>query len=449
MAQSENTLVPKTFLSNPIKLHCVGLWAVSLATGPCTHDWCRWIVAAATAPRCFARLVAGAFVAFYMACHTYSVKSFWSTYTCRRRQGMAPTLFEAASCNIGLMSKTRAALEASCDEAWCRQSVSDLQLLEAVLSQVKNISRTTTSDETIRTVGFCELACAPSLKSFLEELEKLQPDLDRYFVAGEDRSSVGGPPPWATTVERNTVALMNNIGMQLQLTNAFLRVESLGYHTTSGGIQCTSKIPSDRLSLAAATNVPSQQYIMAGNENVYQGIQISGSARAHIGESYSYLGVPKASVDKLSEKLDDLATSGQADSLQSLLRDIQKRQSDEYDVVCVLDTQTQQVLEQLKQLAHAVAIAIANGAPSLPTNATPERLHETTPKRPGPNQLTSLSHLLTHTERLGIGRPHICDKCGRRFARVDQLARHNPGPGGYAGQRLSHLSVDGEDGIFW
>jgi hypothetical protein len=307
---------------------------------------------------------------------------------------MAPTPFEAASGNICLIAKTRAALEASCDEAWYRQTISKLQLLEALLRQVEEISPTTASEETIRIVGLCRLACTPFLECFLQDLEKLQPDLDRYFVAGEDRPDVGGPPLWATAVERKTATLMNSIGMQLQLTNALLRVESLRNHATSGEIQRTSKIQSDLPSQNTAAKVPSEHFIVAGNGNLYQGIHIGGSVRAHLGNSYSYLGVPKASVDKLSEKLDDLATSGQADSLQSLLRDIQKRQSDGYDVVCVLDTQTQQVLEQLKQLAHAVAIAIANGAPSLPMNAKPERRHGTTPKRPGTNQLTSLSSIL-------------------------------------------------------
>jgi hypothetical protein len=307
---------------------------------------------------------------------------------------MAPTPSEAASGNIGLIAKTRAALEVSCDEAWCRQTISKLQLLEAVLGQVNNLSPTAASEETMRIVGLCRLACTPFLDCFLQDLEKLQPDLDLYFVEGEDRPDVGGPPLWATAVEQNTATLMNGIGMQLQLACALLRVESFRNHATSGEIQRTSKIPSDLPSLNTAAKVPSEHFIVAGNGNLYQGIHIGGSVRAHLGNSYSYLGVPKASVDKLSEKLEDLATSGQADSLQSLLRDIQKRQSDGYDVVCVLDTRTQQVLEQLKQLAHAVAIAIANGAPSLPTNAKPERWRGTTPKRPGTNQLTSLSSIL-------------------------------------------------------
>ncbi|KAI4763392.1 hypothetical protein E4T52_04564 [Aureobasidium sp. EXF-3400] len=48
-------------------------------------------------------------------------------------------------------------------------------------------------------------------------------------------------------------------------------------------------------------------------------------------------------------------------------------------------------------------------------------------------------------------RPHICDKCGRRFARGDALARHNKGPGGCAGRRSSFGGDDdsrmGDDGM--
>jgi hypothetical protein len=314
-----------------------------------------------------------------------------STHTCSQLQGMAPTPFEGASGNVALISKTRAALEASCDKTWCRQTTSELRLLETVLSQVKDISPTTASEETIRILGLFGLAHAPHLEYFLQELGKLQPDLDCYF-GEDDRPGVKGPPLWATAVERNTTALMNNIGTQLQLTSALLRVESLRNTTARKEIQQITKTSTDILPPATATNVPSQQYIMAGNENVYQGIQISGSARVHIGESYSYLGVPKASVDKISEKINELATSNQADALQSLLQQIQKKQSDGCSGLSVLGARTQQVLDQLRQTAHA--IATANEAPSLSINAQNKQLRKTTLKRPAASISANMSSIL-------------------------------------------------------
>jgi len=304
---------------------------------------------------------------------------------------MAPTPFECAFGNVGLIAKTRTALEASCDESWCRQTNSELRLLEAVLRQVKDVSPTTASEETIRIVGLFGLAHAASLDCFLQTLEKLQPDLDRYFEAGEERPDVEGPPLWATAVKRDTTMLMTNIGLQLQLTNALLRVESLRNITTRNEIQQITKTSTDLLSPATAPNVPSQQYIMAGNENVYQGIQISGSARAHIGESHSYLGVPKASVDKISERINELATSDQADALQSLLQQMQKKQSDGCNGLSVLDARTQQVLDQLGQVAHA--IATANEAPGLSINAQSKQLRKKTLKRPGASIATNISSM--------------------------------------------------------
>jgi hypothetical protein len=261
-----------------------------------------------------------------------------------------------------------------------------------VLRQVKDLSPTTASEETIRIVGLFGLAHAPSLESFLQDLEKLQPDLDRYFETGEETPDVDGPPLWATSVQRNTATLMNNVGMQLQLTNALLRVDSLRTITARNEIQQITKTSADLLPPATATSAPSQQYIMTGNGNVYQGIQISGSARVHIGESYSYLGVPKASVDKISEKINELATSNQADALQSLLQQMQKKQSDGCSGLSVLDARTQQVLDQLRQIAQA--IATANEAPSLSINAQNKQLRKTTLKRPAASICANMSSIL-------------------------------------------------------
>jgi hypothetical protein len=311
-------------------------------------------------------------------------------HTCRRRQGMAPTSFEGAFGNVALISKTRAALEASCDEDWCRQSASELKLLEAVLSQMEVLSPTTASDETVRIVRLCRLACAPHLECFLHGLEKLQPDLDHYFVAGGHRPDVEGPPLWVTAVEKNTTTLMTNVGMQLQLANALLRVESLRIITATNNIQQSSRISPDPLSLASAIKAPPQQCIMSGNGNMYQGVYVNDGAKAHLGNSYSFLGVPKASVDKLSEKLKELATSRQADALQTLLIETQKKQSDGSTVLSLLDSRTGQVLEQLRQIARL----IATENPSLPKNAKIKRLRRATQERQAANLLEDLSSII-------------------------------------------------------
>ncbi|KAG9516007.1 hypothetical protein KCV07_g7101, partial [Aureobasidium melanogenum] len=76
-----------------------------------------------------------------------------------------------------------------------------------------------------------------------------------------------------------------------------------------------------------------------------------------------------------------------------------------------------------------------------PTNAHPSHKSFT---YPGPASVTA--------EAASEGeRPHICDKCGRRFARGDALARHNKGPGGCAGRRSSFGGDDdsriGDEGM--
>jgi hypothetical protein len=304
---------------------------------------------------------------------------------------MAPTPFEGAFGSFGLLAKTRAALEASCDESWCRQTTSELRLLEAVLSQVKDISPTTASEETIRIVASFGLAHAASLECFLQDLKKLQPDLDRYFEAGEEGPDVEGPPLWAATVKRNTTTLMRNVGLLLQLLSAFLRLGSLQYHSASREIQQISKIPPDLCPLTRSAEVPTQQCIMAGDGNLYQGVHVNDGAKAHLGNSYNFLGVPKASVDKLSEKLNELATSCQADTLQALLMEMQKRQSDVSNVLLVLDARTGQVSEQLRQAARVTA---TDSPPSLSKNAKSKQMRRTTQKRQAADLLKDLSSVL-------------------------------------------------------
>lgn len=136
--------------------------------------------------------------------------------------------------------------------------------------------------------------------------------------------------------------LTESTGIQLQLTSALLQVDSRQYHTVDGQDRQVSRTIPELLSLAPETKAPSRQFIVSGNENLYHGIKIGGSARAHIGNSFSYPGVPKASVDIISMNLDELATSRQADTILKLLQDIQTKQSDGCVVLSGLDTHTQQ-----------------------------------------------------------------------------------------------------------
>jgi hypothetical protein len=56
-----------------------------------------------------------------------------------------------------------------------------------------------------------------------------------------------------------------------------------------------------------------------------------------------------------------------------------------------------------------------------------------------------LHDLKRHTKLHTSERPYTCNKCGRRFARGDALARHSKGLGGCAGRRSSFGGDDAED----
>lgn len=110
-------------------------------------------------------------------------------------------------------------------------SVGDLELVETVLRKVQSLSPSKTSEETIRVIQLCGLACRVPLAHFLQKAKKREPYLDwtpasdKPFLQKIDRG--GRQLYWTLHFEDDVAKLRASIGTGLDSINALLQLESL------------------------------------------------------------------------------------------------------------------------------------------------------------------------------------------------------------------------------
>ena len=112
-----------------------------------------------------------------------------------------------------------------------QQTLLDLTLIESVLRRVQSLTPAKASEETIRIVQLCGLACQVPLDHFLNKIRKLELHLnfERHSGAKDILGIKRGSHKlqWAIVLEQDVAKLKASIGPGIEIINTLLQVESL------------------------------------------------------------------------------------------------------------------------------------------------------------------------------------------------------------------------------
>jgi hypothetical protein len=157
---------------------------------------------------------------------------------------------------------------------------------------------------------------------------------------------------------------MSAVGDGLDLTDDLLRVERA---KQDDSVQETLHQP---LARRSDPQSPTATYGIAPEVgNVYHNIQVSGSGRTQIGNSYYYAAPTTTPVDILPVLLDQLATAQQLETLMSVVGGIRAQQDKEHKILSTLGTNTSRDLQELRQLvanSHAMITLLNCHSPRTP-----------------------------------------------------------------------------------
>jgi hypothetical protein len=167
---------------------------------------------------------------------------------------------------------------------------------------------------------------------------------------------------------------MSVVGDGLDLTDDLLRVERA---KQDDSVQETLHQP---LARRSDPQSPTATHgIAPEGGNVYHNIQVSGSGRTQIGNSYYYAAPTTTPVDILPTLLDQLATAQQSETLMSVVGGIRAQQDKEHKILSTLGTNTSRDLQELRQLvadSHAMITLLNCHSPrilELDPQSTPKR----------------------------------------------------------------------------
>lgn len=130
--------------------------------------------------------------------------------------------------SIGLIKKAAKALRSTsgAPEQY-QQTHLDLELIEGVLRRVQGLSPASASQETIRVIRLCGLACHVPLDHFLQKAKKLEPyptiDADSSAAGFIDIRKGGHKLRWAILLEQDVGKLKASIGPGIEIINTLLQ----------------------------------------------------------------------------------------------------------------------------------------------------------------------------------------------------------------------------------
>ena len=219
---------------------------------------------------------------------------------------MATKAFDYALEDVDLVRKAVNALRGlASNTATRKHAIRDLQILEAVLRGVQEVSLGSASEDTLRNLHYCSHFCRPPLNEFLRKLKELEPDICHALARGESSSEINPASVWTARLESEVMVLPGSVGTGLRVIDLLLRVEAMRCGLTKEtalpeDLQRTVDILQERL------HGPGKRH--TGPGHYYNNIQNSGGY-SHYGDKYFFNSAPpSALIEAMSKKLD--ATAG-------------------------------------------------------------------------------------------------------------------------------------------
>jgi hypothetical protein len=211
-----------------------------------------------------------------------------------------------------------------------QQALLDLELIGSVLRRVQGLAPASASQELIRAIQLCGLACHVPLEHFLQKIKKLEPhlDFDRTSSSADflNIKKSTNKLRWAIVLEQDVAKLKASIGPVIEIINTLLQLESLERSTTTQG--CVERILDQtgralpvvqQIATFLQSNVATKQHVQDVLPLLAQlGRGLSEAATARQVKSMAF------GLTGLSGRLDGTATTDQANGLVTLVEDIKK-----------------------------------------------------------------------------------------------------------------------------
>ena len=257
-----------------------------------------------------------------------------------------------------------------------QQTLLDLSLIESVLRRVQSLTPATASDETIRTVQLCSLACHVPLDHFLHRIRKLERHLN--FESHAHATDILGIKKgshklqWAIVLEQDVAKLKAGISPGIDIINTLLQVESLerGASTQEGLQRILDQTGSILPALDKVTAV------LHKNATTEKHIQDLLPMLAHLTHQVSQASTVQqvqsvnAALRDLTGKVNQNASRDQVNDLAVLAERSRADQHIDSSAISTLIGHGMQELAEFKQIAEASKCMLVTLVNQLPSDST-------------------------------------------------------------------------------
>ena len=256
-----------------------------------------------------------------------------------------------------------------------QQTILDLELIEGVLRRVQGLSPASASQETIRTIQLCGLACHVPLDHFLQKAKKLEPFLN--FNGNSSAANflhirkAGHKLRWAILLEEDVAKLKASIGPGIEIINTLLQIESLerGVVTQESLNHITKQmervLPAvDNIAAFLQNNMATGKHIQVLPTLAHLRSELSQTATAQQMRSMASV------ISDLSGRLDNTATQDQANGLTALVEDAKMEQSNGTAALSTLAEHSVKEMIELKKIAESSNLMLATLMQRIPPHVT-------------------------------------------------------------------------------